>query len=62
MSKSSPKESRKAYEKYWKEFKELNEINFEQGPPWRGIELVPVPVPVQARIESIIRPWLLCLL
>ncbi len=59
---------RKAYEKCWKElkeFKELNpEIKFEEGPPWRGIELVPVPapVPVQARIESIIRPWLLCLL
>jgi hypothetical protein len=59
--------SRKAYEKCWKElkeFKELNpEINFEEA-PWRGIELVPVPapVPVQARIESVIRPWLLCLL
>jgi hypothetical protein len=59
--------SRKAYKKCWKElkeFKELNpEINFEES-PWRGIELVPVPAPVpgQTRIESIIRPWLLCLL
>jgi hypothetical protein len=29
--------SRKAYEKCWKEFKELNpEINFEEGPPGKG--------------------------
>jgi hypothetical protein len=57
--------NRKAFEKCWKELKELNpEINFEEGPPGEELRCLCLRLclHVQAWIESIIRIWLLCLL